>query len=130
MEQDGKNDLEGRILYFGPPEKAKETKDFVKEMLKTEMIEVRPAVYNRNPKRDDFKIKVRAENKDGFAVLGNKDMLIAPNSKDYRISSLRRRVGEEGVKIRFVDLVEGKIAFYYKYHDVILFRDYTDEFGD
>lgn len=124
-----RDNLEGRILYYGPPEKAQETKEFVKELLEREIIDVKPAVYSRKIEGRDFKVKVRAENKDGFTILGNKEMLISPNDRDYRISDLRRHTGEDGIKIDFADLVKGKIAFSYKDHDIILFRDYTDRFG-
>ncbi len=113
------NELEGKILYHGPPEEARETKEFVNELLQRKIIELRPA-------QSGGKIKVCAGNKNGFSILGNKEMRISPNSRDYRIKYVKRPVEGENIKIDFVDLLRGRIAFSYKNHDIMLFRDYID----
>lgn len=122
-----RTDLEERILYHGPADKAKETKELVKELFERKIIELCPVepCGKKEGENYGYEIKVCAENKNGFSILGNKEMRISPNSSAYKIKYVKRPVGRENIRIDFVDLLSGRIAFSYKDHSIMIFRDYV-----
>ena len=119
--------LEEKILYYGPADKARETKELVKELFERKIIDLCPVepCGKKEGENYSYEIKVCAENENRFSILGNKEMRISPNSSDYQIKYLNRPLGRENIRIDFVDLLSGRIAFSYKDHSIMIFRDYV-----
>lgn len=120
--------LEQRIFYHGPAEKAKETKELVKELLQRRIIEFKPVLYLKNRGQREkientdfnFEAKVWVGN-DGYPGSSNHQIQISPNDSNYKIQYLRIPKQGENINLDFVNLSEGKVALSYKGYNIFIF---------